>query len=55
MLTNSGILFLAVKRLSKFAYDTRGQVKDMRLLIYAEVTEDSSSKLHDNLKIELSP
>ena len=32
MLRNSGILFLTVKRLSKFAYDIRGQVKDMRLL-----------------------
>ena len=58
VLRNSGILFLTVKRLSNFAYNTRGQVKDMRLLkrvIYAEITVDSSSKLHDNLKIELSP
>ena len=29
---NSGILFLTVKRLSNFAYDAHGQVKDMRLL-----------------------
>ena len=29
---NSGILFLTVQRLSNFAYDTHGQVKDMRLL-----------------------
>ena len=32
VLRNSGILFLTVKRLSNFAYDTHGQVKDMRLL-----------------------
>ena len=32
VLRNSGILFLTVQRLSTFAYDTHGQVKDMRLL-----------------------
>ena len=32
LLRNSGILFLTVQRLSTFAYDTHGQVKDMRLL-----------------------
>ena len=29
---SSGISFLTVKRLSNFVYDTRGEVKDMRLL-----------------------
>ena len=32
VLRNSGILFLTVQHLSNFAYDTRGLVKDMRLL-----------------------
>ena len=32
VLRNSGILFLIVQRFSNFAYDTHGQVKDMRLL-----------------------
>ena len=32
VLRNNGILFLTVQRLSNFAYDTHGQVKDMRLL-----------------------
>ena len=32
MLRNSGTLFLTVKCLSNFAYDTPGQVKDKRLL-----------------------
>ena len=32
VLRNSGILFLTVQHLSTFAYDTHGQVKDMRLL-----------------------
>ena len=32
VLRNSGILFLTVQNLGTFAYDTHGQVKDMRLL-----------------------
>ena len=32
VLRNSGILFLTVQHLATFAYDTHGQVKDMRLL-----------------------
>ena len=30
VLRNSGILFLTVQHLGTFAYDTHGQVKDMR-------------------------
>ena len=49
MLRNSGILFLTVQRLSNFAYDTHGLVKDMKAWPNARniSTQHLATMLHD--------